>query len=126
MMKTQMSQSPDYWVVRRATLRRERRAALGTLVCANCGSTDQDAIEFDHVDPSEKTDDIAYAIARYPHDRFRSELAKTQPLCHDCHRRKYSWWHYNGRNWKVRDCGTPPVGFNRSEAVWLGYGFLDE
>lgn len=52
-------------------------------VCAKCGSKEN--LELDHIDPSQKTD---HKIWSWSKDRREAELAKCQPLCHDCHAKK--------------------------------------
>jgi hypothetical protein len=49
-------------------------------VCARCGSPEQ--LELDHVDPLVKISHRIWSWAKVKRD---AELAKCQPLCHDCH-----------------------------------------
>ena len=51
--------------------------------CAYCGSTEN--LELDHIDPSTKE---SHAIWTWSKERREAELAKCQPLCHDCHFQK--------------------------------------
>jgi hypothetical protein len=51
--------------------------------CRNCGSWER--LEVDHVEPSEKVDHKVWTWSKV---RREAELAKCQPLCHDCHRKK--------------------------------------
>lgn len=121
-----LTSNKNYWTIKRRATRAERIAQMGDIACVRCGNDDPDDLEFDHVDPTTKKNDIAYAISRYSYRDFVAELSKTQVLCGSCHKNKYSWWHYDNRNWQVRDQGRPPKDFNRQEAVWLGFGFYDD
>ncbi len=51
--------------------------------CRYCGSWDR--LELDHIDPATK---VHHAIWTWRAERRETELAKCQPLCHDCHKRK--------------------------------------
>lgn len=66
------------WIARR---RAEWFAANGP--CRGCGSSDR--LELDHVDPAQK---VSHRIWTWSAARREAELAKCQPLCHDCHRAK--------------------------------------
>lgn len=48
--------------------------------CAYCGSWDR--LEVDHINPEDK---ITHKFWGWSKDRREAELAKCQPLCHDCH-----------------------------------------
>jgi len=52
-------------------------------VCAHCGSPDR--LELDHIDPLVK---ISHSVWSWTKVRRDAELAKCQPLCHDCHKVK--------------------------------------
>lgn len=51
--------------------------------CVTCGSTD--SLEFDHVDPKQKSFDIGKRLAGMAIPRLEAELAKCQLLCGKCH-----------------------------------------
>lgn len=66
----------------------ERRELLLDLIgreCADCGSTDR--IEFDHVDSKSKEFALMSRWNR-PLEQLQAEIAKCQPLCHECHLKK--------------------------------------
>jgi hypothetical protein len=59
----------------------ERRAAwFADKSCLQCGSTER--LELDHIDPSTK---VSHSVWSWKLARRLVELAKCQPLCHDCH-----------------------------------------
>lgn len=68
----------------RQWMRRRRLAWLESCgPCRHCGSTKN--IELDHIDPDQK---ISHAIWSWSESRRLEELAKCQPLCHECHKKK--------------------------------------
>lgn len=84
--------------------------------CSNCGSTDN--VEYDHIDPRTKKDTISYSIRVYSSDdQFLEELAKTQPLCVNCHRSKHSVWFYDGEFYVLKDFGPRPEWIKDAEWV---------
>ena len=70
----------NYYYPRRAKL----IAYLGDS-CFHCGATD--SLEFDHIDPAEKSFNIASNLT-LSNPEVRAELDKCQLLCGPCHRRK--------------------------------------
>ena len=57
--------------------------------CVECGESDIRVLDFDHLDPSEKSFNLGDAIRRgYSFDRIKEEVAKCQVLCANCHRKK--------------------------------------
>lgn len=81
MGKYTREQMQQYQNDRRAALRLELRAILGS-VCAWCGS--QDDLHFDHINPLTKRFEIASGLDK-PHDVLMEEVAKCQLLCKPCH-----------------------------------------
>lgn len=53
--------------------------------CVKCGS--EDRLEFDHIDPSQKTFSFS-KIWNYSMSLFSAELMKAQLLCYSCHLEK--------------------------------------
>jgi hypothetical protein len=51
--------------------------------CVRCGSTDR--LEFDHIDHTTKTVELADAFATYSQQRLEAEVDKCQLLCKVCH-----------------------------------------
>lgn len=66
------------WIRRR---RADWMAANGP--CRQCGSWDR--LEVDHIDPAQK---VTHAVWSWSDERRAVELAKCQPLCHECHKAK--------------------------------------
>lgn len=57
--------------------------------CSECGESDPQVLEFDHL--SGKTKDISVMVAQgYSLDAIRKEIAKCRVLCANCHRRHSS------------------------------------
>lgn len=89
---------------------RKRRAALLALLgeeCAKCGSRED--LQFDHVDPSEKSFNISSNMTA-SNQIVRQELAKCQLLCGDCHRAKSAveaagFTHGTLYGWMKKKCG---------------------
>lgn len=55
-------------------------------VCVRCGSTEN--LEFDHIDRTKKSFNIAKRLHGASMKTLRDELAKCQLLCADCHAKK--------------------------------------
>jgi 5-methylcytosine-specific restriction endonuclease McrA len=51
--------------------------------CVTCGSTH--SLEFDHIDPNQKSFDVSKRMAGMSIPRLEAELAKCQLLCAKCH-----------------------------------------
>lgn len=83
--------------------------------CVECGSDEH--IEMDHVDPAEKEYSILSRWNR-PTAELLPELAKCQPLCRDCHKRKsdseLAAGHGGGRSGK-RNCKCAPCKERKNE-----------
>ena len=86
---------------RRNNVRRKRRAASGVravrqqLACVGCGESNPLVLDFDHL--RDKTADVSTMVRLgLPWVRIEDEIAKCQPLCANCHRRKtardQNWW----------------------------------
>jgi hypothetical protein len=64
--------------------------------CVLCAEKDPRVLEFDHLDPSEKTNNISRMVRDgFGIERIRSEIAKCQVLCANCHRKR----HYEDGSW---------------------------
>ena len=62
----------------------ERRAAwFAGKCCVACGSSER--LELDHIFPATK---VTHAVWSWSEARRAEELAKCQPLCHECHKSK--------------------------------------
>jgi len=57
--------------------------------CIDCGEKDVVVLEFDHIDPSEKTAGISAAIQNsWSIKKIDKEISKCEVRCCNCHRRK--------------------------------------
>lgn len=61
-----------------------------TKVCARCGETTVECLQFHHRDPSQKVLDVSATIARWSRERILAEIAKCDVLCANCHL-KHHW-----------------------------------
>ena len=62
---------------------------LKTHPCSTCRENDVRVLEFDHLDPTEKTFSISFGI-RYgrPWPQIEAEIGKCQVLCANCHKKR--------------------------------------
>ena len=51
--------------------------------CVKCGATER--LEFDHIDPKNKSFEITRGLLMGDREKFQEELDKCQLLCYDCH-----------------------------------------
>jgi hypothetical protein len=69
---------------------------LQTHPCSDCGDTDWWALDFDHLEQSNKSNTISMMIAWNGLDKIKEEIAKCQVLCVKCHRKRTitqcGWW----------------------------------
>ena len=75
---------------RRRKKKQERVNRLGGC-CVGCGTTNLDALQFDHTDRTVKTN----AVGRLSNSQLEIELLTCQVLCKDCHRIKTMVHHDN-------------------------------
>jgi hypothetical protein len=86
---------------RKNNVRRRERAAVQVLAireqlaCIDCGESNPLLLDFHHL--GEKTVDISTMVRNgMPWSKIESELAKCEPLCANCHRRRTAkeqgWW----------------------------------
>ena len=73
------------YMLRRYHERREEALFMLGGRCSDCGSTDE--LEFDHIDPADKSFSIAkmWSVAKH---KFDAEIKKCQILCQPCHIKK--------------------------------------
>lgn len=72
----------------RSALRAWSRAVRAESGCRECGTIDPRCLLFHHRDPSEKTDSVGALISDgRPFEEIRSEAAKCDVLCANCHRK---------------------------------------
>ncbi len=73
------------------------------LHCTDCGDSASDnpwALEFDHIDPTEKKRTISRMVSEgRSKDSILEEIAKCEPVCSNCHRlREYNRYKSGGTN----------------------------
>lgn len=73
-----------YRLENRALLREYLRAHP----CVDCGETDIVVLDFDHRDPTDKTQSVTWIAARKPWKRVLDEIAKCDVRCANCHRKR--------------------------------------
>lgn len=75
----------EYQATRYHTRRAMFIAEMGG-TCAKCGS--QDELEFDHINPEEKSFNVGDRLSNRSEENIRAELLKCQLLCKPCHKQK--------------------------------------
>lgn len=70
--------------------------------CVDCGETDPLVLDFDHRDPSLKSNAVSRMVYRQPWQVVLEEIAKCDVRCANCHRRKtarqFSWSKLDNRD----------------------------
>ena len=73
----------------RARNRQLVRDYLAQGACLDCGTRDFAVLEFDHRDPTSKTDDVSHLVRQaVSWQRIFAEIAKCDVVCANCHRRR--------------------------------------
>lgn len=71
---------------------------LSSHPCVKCGENDPVVLEFNHIKPSEKTENISSMLQRRTSlDKIKKEISKCEILCANCHKRhtsKQFGWFY--------------------------------
>jgi hypothetical protein len=79
-------------ITRKSSYAKARKVIVDHLLsnpCKTCGESDIVVLEFDHRDPVTKLYNISEMPRRnYSLNTIRSEIAKCDVLCANCHRRK--------------------------------------
>ena len=84
-----MANSNEYMRKYNRNKYRKRRAEVVEILggkCESCGTTEN--LEVDHIDPNEKTLNIAKVLHGTKWELIKEELTKCQLLCNTCHRKK--------------------------------------
>lgn len=75
--------------------RRRKADLLRSIRCVDCGESDSVVLEFDHRDREDKLDTVARLMANHAWTKVATEIAKCEPRCVNCHRRRtaeqFSW-----------------------------------
>jgi len=62
---------------------------LDTHPCVDCGESDKVVLDFDHIDPATKVDNISRMVrARLTWPKLLAEIEKCEVRCANCHRRR--------------------------------------
>jgi 5-methylcytosine-specific restriction endonuclease McrA len=86
-----MTNSNEYmreYMLKRYHRRRDKALEILGGCCVDCGTTDN--LEFDHVDPKDKSFDVARAFTSMAESKLWSELHKCLIRCTRCHLKKTS------------------------------------
>jgi hypothetical protein len=70
---------------------------LSNQVCADCGEYDFSVLTFDHVRGKKKKEITRMVSEGYSIEAIKSEIAKCEVVCFNCHMRRESWRRSGGR-----------------------------
>jgi hypothetical protein len=73
---------------------------LSSRACVDCGERDPVVLEFDHRDPTSKTDDVGRLVHTGSRATVQAEIEKCDVRCVNCHRRRTAQqfgWHKSAR-----------------------------
>jgi 5-methylcytosine-specific restriction endonuclease McrA len=109
----------DYQKARYYRRRLEAIASLGGK-CVTCGRTED--LEFDHINPSDKTYNVARILTGGSEQKVQAELQKCQLLCKECHDKKtyavdgdQKTVGHGGGNSGKRNCKCEPCKLKKAE-----------
>lgn len=73
-------------------LRRRKKEWLDSqkTPCIKCGESDIECLDFHHRDHTEKDATVSIAVAHWSIKRLKTEIAKCDILCSNCHRRLHA------------------------------------
>jgi len=88
---------------RNGIIQQRRREYIGSYLkshpCVDCGEKDILVLEFDHMDRSQKSDEVSHFLQRrISLGILVKEIAKCEVRCANCHRRKTA---KESKSWKV-------------------------
>lgn len=83
--KKKYNEYMNAYMKRKYSRRRAKAIVLLGGKCVKCGT--QDKLHFDHIDPKTKINSIAQ-LSSCSEEKFKTELAKCQLLCDNCHKQK--------------------------------------
>jgi 5-methylcytosine-specific restriction endonuclease McrA len=109
----------DYQKARYYRRRLEAIASLGGK-CVACGQTED--LEFDHINPLDKTYNVARILTGGSEQKVQAELQKCQLLCKECHDKKtyavggdQKTVGHGGGNSGKRNCECEPCKLKKAE-----------
>lgn len=58
--------------------------------CIECGESDFRCLDFNHIDPTQKHDDVSALVSKLvPLDIIKEEISKCNMMCANCHRKHH-------------------------------------
>jgi transposase-like protein len=90
------------------------RAYLTSNPCVDCGETDLELLEFDHIDPKKKEHNVSRLIGRSSWHRIEKEILKCRVVCISCHRKRTA----KQQNWFTRPCNLEKYLGDEYKDVW--------
>ena len=58
--------------------------------CVDCGESDIDTLDFDHINPEEKEYSVMYLLGGWSIERIKEEMQKCEVRCKNCHSKRHS------------------------------------
>lgn len=100
MVRNHYQNNKEYYRKRNQKRKKESKKFLIDFLqknpCVDCGERDPVVLEFDHIDPKQKTENVSWLVCSSTLPKIKEEIKKCVVRCANCHKRrtaKQFRWH---------------------------------